>query len=62
MSCLMGCNLLRGWKFRMRQRRMPPVEQQRDLSRAGFTDPEGIEFDHDEPGGSLPSVPASLWH
>uniref|UniRef100_A0A7S3VKT0 Uncharacterized protein n=1 Tax=Dunaliella tertiolecta TaxID=3047 RepID=A0A7S3VKT0_DUNTE len=60
------------------------VEQQRDLSRAGFTDPEGIEFDHDEvsnysklcftrkhlgrdfvfaqPGGSLPSVPASLWH
>ena len=24
------------------------VEQQRDLSRAGFTDPEGIEFDHDE--------------
>lgn len=30
------------------------VELQQDMSRAGFTDPEGIEFDHDEVRFVLP--------
>lgn len=29
------------------------VEEQRDMSRAAFTDPEGLEFDHDEVRGCL---------